>query len=295
MKKLFLLSFALLLSVYSFAQRDTIPVHFATGQSVLTQGVQDQLTEYIYNDVLHTKQQIQIIGYTDYVGGNQYNDRLSKARANAVKRFLLDFGFNEKDIVICIGKGEVTREGMTASGGFAHDRRVDIVTDAPTPEAFLPPPPPVNYPAPKEEKEAAPTPSPVPATIPDLSKMKENETVVLQNIYFYPGRHAVKPESERTLDDLYKAMKAHQEVKIAIEGHVCCISEGAPDALDFDTREIALSLNRAKAIYQYLIKRGISKDRLAYKGYGASHRIVWPEANEEDADKNRRVELRIIK
>jgi outer membrane protein OmpA-like peptidoglycan-associated protein len=88
-------------------------------------------------------------------------------------------------------------------------------------------------------------------------------------------------------------MRQNPNLKISIEGHVCCIKD-TPDALDIDTFEPQLSVNRAKAIYQYLTSRGIDTSRLSYIGYGRRRPMVDPELSEEDAEKNRRVEIRIL-
>ena len=289
MKKLvFTLGFTCI-ALLGNAQSDTLHVYFATGKSTMTPGVEDQLIEYLYNDVLHPKQALQIIGYADYVGANRSNDALSRARAMTVKKFLMGYGIRNEDVTICVGKGEVAREGMSGNSGFTHDRRVDIVTGAVAP----PPPAPEPAPAPPPVPPVAVAPA-KPSSVPDLSAAKVNQVFKLEKIYFPAGSHKIKPESETTLNDLYTALQDQPQIKISIEGHVCCVRDGAGDALDFDTHEIALSTNRARAIYDYLVKRGIAKERLSYKGFGATHRIA-PETTEEEADKNRRVELRILK
>lgn len=294
MKKIAFSLVCYLLSCPAYAHvTDTINVYFATGKSVITQGVKDQVSNFIYQDVLQTSQSVQIVGYTDYVGGNAYNDKLSRDRAQSVKRFLMSFGFAEKNITICIGKGKVLRENMSDKEGFARDRRVDIVTNAP----------PVTPPAAKEVPK--PKPAPIKKQKEDdtelawggiqatqINQLKKDDVLVLKNLYFFPGRHVVKTESEPTLRNLFEALDENPSVKIRIEGHVCCVKGSASDALDFDTHEIALSVNRAKTVYDYLVKKGIDKERLSYKGFGASKRVA-EEFNEEEADKNRRVEIRI--
>lgn len=293
MKKILALLSFCLPAYIAAAHTDTVRVYFATAKSEIAPGVQEQLAGYIYNDVLQSRQTIQIVGYADYVGGNRSNDQLSKRRANAVKRFLMQYGFQEKNITICIGKGEVERD-MKGNDGFARDRRVDIVINPPvtSPEEVPAPSAPVPAPKPVAEKKA-PAPKSAQAIQKDITTLKKGETLVLNNIYFYPGRHMVKPESAAALNSLYEILDENPGVNIGIEGHVCCVKGSASDALDFDTREIALSVNRAKAIYNYLVKKGIDKDRLSFKGFGASRRVVQEENTEEDADKNRRVEIRI--
>ncbi len=295
MKQVFLFIIVLTLSLSArAASRDTIPVFFATGKSVLTEGIENGLVNYIYKDVLRNGQKLQIVGYADYVGSGRSNDALSKARAATVKRFLMGYGFEEKDITICIGKGEIAREGVSGNEGFARDRRVDIVLDpqpAPAPEtpAVALPPPPI----PKPVRTAKPVVTTKPADLPDLATMKPNETIRLERLYFYPGRHIIRPESVNELYRLEHILEGHPALKIGIEGHICCTDPQQGDALDVDTHEIALSLNRAKEVYLFLVKKGIEEDRLTYKGFGATRKLV-EEHTEDDANQNRRVEIRVL-
>ena len=125
--------------------------------------------------------------------------------------------------------------------------------------------------------------------------MATGEALVLDKIYFYAGRHVWKDESRGTLEALYDALSASPKIKVRIEGHVCCVSPGVPDALDDDTHNMELSMMRAKAIRDYLVGRGIAPERLQFTGFGHRHPVVMPELTEDVADRNRRVEVRIIK
>lgn len=130
-------------------------------------------------------------------------------------------------------------------------------------------------------------------TIADISKYKKGETIVLENIYFYPESHMVREQSADELQKLYKILVVNSKLKIRIEGHVCCVTD-VDDAFDIDSQDNHLSLNRAKYIYDYLLGKGISADRLEYTGFGRSRPVVAVELNEADANKNRRVEIRIM-
>ena len=55
-----------------------------------------------------------------------------------------------------------------------------------------------------------------------------------------------------------------------------------------------LSEQRAKAVYDYLIERGVSADNLSWKGYGKSEPIAT-NATDEGRQLNRRVELRLVR
>ncbi len=130
-------------------------------------------------------------------------------------------------------------------------------------------------------------------TIADIAKYKKGETIVLENIYFYPESHMVREQSTDELLKLYALLEKNPKLKIRIEGHVCCVTD-VEDAFDIDSQDNHLSLNRAKYIYDYLVKKGVNAGRLEYAGYGRSKPVVAVELNEADANKNRRVEIRIM-
>jgi outer membrane protein OmpA-like peptidoglycan-associated protein len=84
---------------------------------------------------------------------------------------------------------------------------------------------------------------------------------------------------------LYKYKNIHFE----IQGHVCCIPKYHKEAIDRDTRKRELSVNRAEAVYKYLMLRNVAKERMTFKGYGIS--VPLGIGSEYD----RRVELVITK
>ena len=271
----------------SFAQRatDTFKLYFDLGVPKLSRTVEKKIDLLIYNDKIINGSNIMIIGYADYLGGEGYNKTLSMNRAKNVKEYLVKYGINGNDIKLCEGKGKIDRKGVTEKGGIATDRRVDIVVNNRT-----------KKPAPVKIKPGKPVTNEKVSlnNIEEMKKLKPGSIFLLKNVYFPPDRHIIKPESKETLEKLYIALRDNPSLKISIEGHVCCISPDAPDALDIDTYEATLSLNRAKAIYNFLVAKGIDNSRLKYEGFGKKHPVVANEKNEEDAEKNRRVEIRIL-
>ena len=90
----------------------------------------------------------------------------------------------------------------------------------------------------------------------------------------------------RTLIELFKILQENEYLSIEIQGHICCKSP---------TEEDLISEARAKAIYNFLVKNKIDKDRLKYKGFGVSRPIFEiPEKNELEQEQNRRVEILIL-
>jgi len=118
-----------------------------------------------------------------------------------------------------------------------------------------------------------------------LKRVKTGEKTVLKNIFFETDSYLLKPESVFELDKLIRFLKTNSDLSIEISGHTDNIG----------TREYnqTLSENRAKSVVEYLISKGISADRLVYKGYGFDQPI---DENDTEAGRanNRRTELKII-
>ncbi len=260
---------------------DTFSLFFDLGVPTLNQKMQKKIDLLIYNDKIIHGSKATIVGYCDYLGGKELNQELSMKRAENVKKYLVDNGFNEQDITLCVGKGKVEREGLTGAAGYPTDRRVDIVMNNGGQ---------VKKGGKPGRKDSARLVNIT--NVKDISKAKVGTIFQLNNVYFPADRHVMKPESLETLEKLYTMLKDNPQIHISIEGHICCVRD-APDAMDIDTYEPQLSLNRAKAIYKFLVDKGIDPRRLHYVGYGRRFPVVANEQTEEDADKNRRVEIRI--
>lgn len=105
-------------------------VLFATGKSVLLSAAEDRLVALV--DALRTMpagQKIMIEGHTDSVGSDATNQRLSEARAEAVRSFLIKKGLDRGRLdAIGFGESNPVAENATAEGR-ANNRRVEIVIE----------------------------------------------------------------------------------------------------------------------------------------------------------------------
>ena len=101
-----------------------------------------------------------------------------------------------------------------------------------------------------------------------------------EHIYFNSGKSTIKAESYPDLDKLAKIFKEHPEVKASIEGHT--------DSQGNDQMNLNLSKARAKAVKDYLIKKGVDADHLSSEGYGETRPVATNETAAGRA-KNRRV------
>lgn len=101
-------------------------VGFESGQSVLMPGGANRLTPLIDYLRLSPKTRVRIEGYTDDVGGGAYNQRLSQARAEAVKTALVAGSIDAGRIETAgFGLDKPVATNSTASGRQSN-RRVEI-------------------------------------------------------------------------------------------------------------------------------------------------------------------------
>jgi outer membrane protein OmpA-like peptidoglycan-associated protein len=115
---------------------------------------------------------------------------------------------------------------------------------------------------------------------------KIGELITLPNIYFFNNSARIVPKSQPTLVDLRCAMEENPKLKIEIQGHICCQTEG-------DKNDVSTA--RARAIYNYLLRAKIDRKRMTFKGYGTSRPIhPIPEKTDQEEDENRRVEILIV-
>ncbi|OFX80644.1 MAG: hypothetical protein A2X12_08335 [Bacteroidetes bacterium GWE2_29_8] len=112
------------------------------------------------------------------------------------------------------------------------------------------------------------------------------KTIVLKNVLFETAKSTLKPSSFPTLNDLYEVLKVKKNMIIEIAGHT--------DNVGSAESNIRLSQNRAESVKSYLVKKGISSERIIAKGYGDTQTIASNETD-EGKQKNRRTEVRIIK
>jgi len=333
LKHFFTILFSVLSVVFSYAQSgyDTVKVLFPINITELNSAAKKKLDSVA---IITNGANLLIYGYADYLGNEPSNLDLAQGRAKNVKNYLLAKKIKPEQILICEGIGEVKRNVPKTIDGYPEDRRVEIfikkkqiattenntaktkpkkgiqigeidedgkITPLPKKSAIVKPAYSGNEHLLVGTKPATASNSNTTTTKPiqksrfeGLSELKANEVMRIETIHFQPTRHFITKDSEPILQELLQTLIDYPNLAINIEGHVCCM-KGDGDALDTDTYELKLSENRARFIYQYLIDKGIDKDRLGYVGHGKRKPIIAIEETEEDAQRNRRVEIRVIR
>jgi outer membrane protein OmpA-like peptidoglycan-associated protein len=125
-------------------------------------------------------------------------------------------------------------------------------------------------------------------TEPVITKVNDEMQIVLENIYFDFNKYNVKEESTISLNKIIKVLEDNPEMKLIINAHT--------DNKGRESYNLSLSKKRAASAVNYLIKNGVSKNRLQSKGYGESKPLIDCKSNcsPEDLQANRRVEFVIL-
>ena len=129
----------------------------------------------------------------------------------------------------------------------------------------------------------------VAADLNPIAKIITPTAVVLNAIYFDYDKSNITKEAAFELDKLVEAMKAKPAMVIMAKSHT--------DSRGSDQYNMSLSNRRAKSTVQYIISKGIAKERISGQGYGESEPKVACGENCTDAEyaQNRRSEFLIVK
>jgi outer membrane protein OmpA-like peptidoglycan-associated protein len=260
----------------------THTVQFELDRSDIT-SEQKELLEIWMLSIDDTASRIEVIGYTDYLGSNKCNMALSENRANAVITHVKQAEqlVYRASLVSAVGENFSQDEGRTE--GKPTDRKVEIIAtlklkSAPTP----------SLPAKESEKQIVSTESDL------LVQAEVGQTVILGNLNFFPGRHYLVPSAMPELERLIGIMKENPTMEIEVQGHICCKLDSI-DGFDVNTRTYDLSANRAEYITEQLVLAGIGDSRIKHRGFAGSRPLINPEITDRDRQRNRRVEIKILK
>ncbi len=115
-----------------------------------------------------------------------------------------------------------------------------------------------------------------------LQPIELNASATLKNIQFPLNSYELEPVSTIELDKLLQLLTDNPTVRLQINGHTDNVGTPAANKV--------LSANRAKAVAEYLVSKGIATQRLTSKGFGETKPIA-DNGTEEGRAKNRRTEF----
>lgn len=125
-------------------------------------------------------------------------------------------------------------------------------------------------------------------TLKPIMPIITEKEVILQPIYFEFNKSNITAEGAAELDKLVMVMNEYPNMVIFAKSHT--------DSRGSDKYNMNLSDRRAKSTVQYLISKGIAKDRISGQGFGESEpKVACKPCTEEQYAQNRRSEFLIVK
>ena len=134
-----------------------------------------------------------------------------------------------------------------------------------------------------EDTDGCPEPGPRTAAV----TVSDTRILIGETVYFEYDTDTIRPVSMPLLDQVAEVIQALGEgLRIRVEGHTDSAGESAYN--------LVLSYRRARAVVEYLVGRGVPRDRLEFRGYGDEHSVA-PNDDPEGRALNRRVEFTILR
>ena len=115
---------------------------------------------------------------------------------------------------------------------------------------------------------------------------EEPELMTLENLIFARGSDQISETSYASLDELVAYLNERPGMVIQLEGHT--------DFADNADANMALSQARVEAVKDYMVGKGIKKNRLYTKAFGGTQPLTQ-ERTDEAKTRNRRVEVRVLR
>lgn len=292
MKQIFVVLF-IFFSVASLKAQEQFSVYFDTNKADLTPKEQTRLNEWI---AANPKSKILAInGYTDEDGTVTLNDDLSDRRVDFIfskikGKVKIREDFYSRSFGELHKQSAVKAENRKATIYFLQEKDLgreneilgikdEPVANKPKPKIAYPDKIMVRTPAGEKEMKLDTV------FMETLGTAKTGENVRIPNLNFVENTFAVMDNSRSRLYELLEVMKANPNLKIKLQGHVCCMTKDRQD----------LSTQRAKAVMEFLNRSGIEKSRLSFEGFGVSQPVYTiPEKTADEREANRRVEVLIV-
>lgn len=276
MKQIYLLFLFCCSILYSQEEQKSIVVLFNSNEFALSSEAEGTLSAFFSDETLVIAS-ISIEGFCDDVGSTENNLILSTNRAQSVANYLKkEFNLNCNSIQ---GKGELPLMNSSVDESRKNNKKaiLEITFSKSFEENNI-----SNKDSEKRYKNYK--------TFSD--KLVVGDKIIIKNLLFKGSLTIFENPEEAIieLDKIVTYLNGNPNTTIEIQGHVCCIGSAHSDAHDRFSGKNNLSHTRAKKVFDYLIEKGISPNRMTHMGYGRKFPI--PAGIESD---NKRVEILITK
>lgn len=257
---------------------DTFVLHFAFDQSGIRPADTASLFRFVHRQFQPAAaaptstansdiDSIGITGYTDTVGTEAYNQRLSLRRALSTVAFFRQWLGPDPTLPTRV---DARGEAEPLPGDDSESRRVIIIFW----HRPLPPPPPVV------------------AHIDSPRITSEPDTVFeLEDIRFFANTANLTDAAKLVLPKYINYLLTLRDRYLEVDGY--CNSPGPP--LSATDPLYILSVKRAKFIYDCLVEKGFDPTRLVYKGKGNTNPRNAHPTTRDEMDRNMRVEIRVFR
>ncbi len=290
--KIFFLLFISIIYLTPIAAQEQFSIYFESNKYEVTSIENERLNQWIFENP--SVKVLGIHGFCDEDGSYSFNDTLAKRRINFIYNCIKDKLKIREDF-----KTRSFGELHTNSKVKAENRKVTLFYIEPKDfhrenvivgikeESIVLPKVAIQYPEQLVFDNPDGTQSEFKLDVDFMQKMNEapvGQKLKVENLNFQINTFIVVPNSKGKMYELLVVMQKNPNLKIEIQGHLCCMPI---DRLD-------LSTQRAKAVNNFLVANGINENRLTFKGFGSSQPIYnLPEKDEAQRSANRRVEIMI--
>jgi outer membrane protein OmpA-like peptidoglycan-associated protein len=127
-----------------------------------------------------------------------------------------------------------------------------------------------------------------------LPKLKKGKKYSMGAINFFGGSPEYVPGARPSIENLYRLMCSNKNLEIQIEGHVNCAGIAEKFQKYNEDFTVELSFERAKAIMDFLVKKGIDKKRISIIGKGCTEMLFPLSTKDFEVAQNRRVEIKVL-
>jgi outer membrane protein OmpA-like peptidoglycan-associated protein len=119
-----------------------------------------------------------------------------------------------------------------------------------------------------------------------MVRIQGDQIRILRPVHFRTGSAEIDPDSNALLEQVADMILRNPEIcRLEVQGHT--------DSRGTRSLNTELSNNRAQAVLGFLVRTGVTSDRLASRGYGPD-RPVGPNITAAGRRRNRRVEFHIL-
>jgi outer membrane protein OmpA-like peptidoglycan-associated protein len=220
---------------------------------------------------------IEIGGHTDRSGSEVTNKKLSESRAKYVYDYLIRKGVSPSNLTSKgYGSSKPAYTNRTRDGRAAN-RRIEVKVlkkKAESSDKLV-----------DEGKSVDPYENKLETSLKDLFDKKIGESLLLNHVVFEPNMFTINDTNSVQIDSLAEIMKYNASIKIEVMGYTD--KSGIPE------KNLTLSINRAKAVYDRLIEKGVAENRLFYSGCGEANPVA-PNTYRWGRDLNRRIEIVLL-